>query len=138
MEKKLSRSLLGVLVVLCCSSLTGCGVPGHSDVSHVKVTFVDTEITVLSSTDTNFKLYIELKRNGETSFFTTGELAITSTASQYYELKNLVGNYISEDAKIVSIKVKSVTITDYTTTIIIIGVVAFLIGTFLGWFTYHK
>ncbi len=138
MEKKLSRSLLlGVLVILCCSSLIGCGVPNHSDVSQVKVTFVDTEITVFSSTDTNFKLYIELKTNGETSFFTTGELAITSTAFQSYELKNLVGNYISDDAKIVSIKVKSVTITDWAITIVIACAVACLIGYFLGWFRYH-
>lgn len=135
MEKKLRRSLLlGVLVILCCSSLTGCGVPNHSDVSHVKATFANTTITVCSSTDTNFKLYIELKTDGETSFFTTGKLAITSTAPQAYNLKSLVGNYISDDAKIVSIKVNSVTITDYETTILIIGLAACLIGYFVGWF----
>ena len=135
MKKKLKRNLLLVIfLVILCSSLTGCGVPKHSDVSQVKVTFVDTTITVFSSTDTNFKLYIELKTNGETSFFTTGELAITSTAFQSYDLKNLVGNYISDDAKIVSIKAKSVTITDWASTIVISCAAACLIGYFLGWF----
>ena len=133
MKKKLKRNLLlGVFLVIL-SSLTGCGVPKNSNVSQVKATFTDTTITVCSSTDTNFKLYIELKTNGETSFFTTGKLAITSTASQAYDLKNLVGNYISDDAEIVSIKVKSVTRTDWATTILLICVVVCLIECFLGW-----
>lgn len=132
MKKKLKRNLLlGVFLVIL-SSLTGCGFPDHSNVSQVKATFADTTITVCSSTDTNFKLYIELKANGETSFFTTGKLAITSTASQAYDLKNLVGNYISDDAEIVSIKVKSVTITNWSANMLLICVVAFCIGFLLG------
>ena len=138
MKKKLKRNLLlGVFLVIL-SSLTGCGVPKNSNVSQVKATFTDTTITVCSSTDTNFKLYIELKTNGETSSFTTGKLAITSTASQAYDLKNLVGNYISDDAEIVSIKVISVTITDWVTNILLICFVACLIGYLLGWARYSR
>lgn len=139
MKKKLKRNLLLVIfLVILCSSLTGCGLPDYSDVSQVKATSADTTITVCSSTDTNFKLYIELNTNGETNFFTTGKLAITSTAPQSYDLKNLVGNYISDDAKIVSIKVKNVIITDWGITIILACAVTCLIGFFLGWVRYSR
>lgn len=131
MKRKFKRLLLSVfLAVFMCTCLAGC--KELTDVSDVQVTTNDQTITVFSPEDNIFVLSIELEKNGETYSFTSDKLYVSGNISQNYNLKDLVGGFISEGCQITSINVCPAYVTSLFPTCILVAIIAFVVGAIIG------
>lgn len=128
MKKKFSRSLVFVfLVVFMCTFLTGCTTT-YTNVTDIEVTFDDRSITVSSPKNNTFKLALEIEANSVTTSWASKNLSVSKEASHTYKLENLVGDYVSDNARITSVDVMSATVTDHFTDSALIFLLGFVIG----------
>lgn len=127
MKSKIKRSLLSVfLLVFLCTGLTAC--TQRTDVSNVNATFDDRTITVSCPEDNTFILNIQIKTNSATTSWTSENLRITGGVPHNYDIESLVGDYVSESAKINAVNVQSASVTDNA----LISFIVFVIGIILG------
>lgn len=131
MKNKIKRSLLSIfLLVFLCTALTACTQKTY--VSNVSATFDDRTITVSCPEDNTFILNIQIKTNSATTSWTSENLRITGGVTHSYDLESLVGDYISESAKITAVNVQDAIVIDYLFNTFLTALFAFFIGLILG------
>ncbi|MCI8617667.1 MAG: hypothetical protein HFJ60_05470 [Clostridia bacterium] len=131
MKRKIKRSLLlVVLLVVLCTSLTACS--KRTDISNIDAIFDDRTITVSCPKDNAFILNIEIEANSTTTSWTSENLLITGGVPHTYALENLMGNYVSEDAKITTVNVQYVYVPDDLGISMFCLVIGLVFGLILG------
>lgn len=125
-KRSFKRLLLLISLLVVTFGLTGC--TKATDVSKMEITYNGQTITVSSPSDNAFVLDIELEKNGETYSCTSEKLYVTKNISQSYELKDLVGGYISDDCVISSVSSSSATVAHWYDRMLIAIIVGIIIG----------
>lgn len=132
-KRNFKRLLLLVSLLVVTFGLTGC--TKTTDVSKMEVTYNGQTITVSSPSDNAFVLGIELEKDGETYSCTSEKLYVTKNIPQSYELKDLVGGYISDDCVISSVSAGFANVTDWGGWLLIAFVAGILVGAFVVFFS---
>lgn len=128
-KRNFKRLLLLISLLVVTFGLTGC--TKATDVSKMEITYNGQTITVSSPADNAFVLDIELEKNGEKYSCTSEKLYVAKNIPQSYELKDLVGGYISDDCVISSVSANSANVADWGGWLIIAFLVGLLVGAFI-------
>lgn len=128
-KRNFKRLLLLVSLLVVTFGLTGCA--KITVVSKMIVTYDRQNITLSSPADNAFVLDIELEKNGEKYSCTSEKLYIAAHVPQSYELRDLVGGYISDDCVISSVSANSANVANWGGRLIIAFLVGLLVGAFI-------
>lgn len=132
MKSKIKRSLLSIfLLVFLCTGLTACTTKS-TNTYNVDVTFDNRTITVSCPEDNTFVLNVEIETNSTKTSWTSENLQIAGGSTHNYDLESLVGNYVSESAKITAVNVQDTIVTDYLFNTFLSVFIAFFIGFIFG------